>query len=85
MQGTLHIGHDNSVLAPRVVAIVGAKSNAARRELRGAERENMVVDATAGRRSRAVLVMDSGHRVISSESPVFLSRKLDLTLGADDA
>jgi len=84
MRNTLHVGHDNVVVASHVVAIVGAKSNAAKRELRGAEQSHMTVDATAGRKSRAILVMDSGHLVVSSESVDFLAKKLDLALGADD-
>jgi regulator of extracellular matrix RemA (YlzA/DUF370 family) len=62
----LNIGFGNTVVAERVVAIVGPSSAPMRRLKDEAREENRLIDATHGRRTRAVIVTDSNHVILSA-------------------
>ena len=57
---TVHIGFNNAVLTEKIIAIVNPDSNPTRRIINDARNNGKLVDATEGRRTRAVLVMDEG-------------------------
>ena len=61
----------------RVVAIVDPSSAPLRRLREEARAEGLLVDATQGRKTRAVLIMDSRHVVISALQPETLSARFD--------
>ena len=63
------LGHDNAVIAERVVAVVQPLANPVRRLKDEARRHNKLVDATNGRRTRSVIITDSDHVVLSSLEP----------------
>lgn len=65
----INIGYGNLVNATRVVAIVSAESAPIKRVMQDARDGGRLVDATLGRRTRAVLVMDTGHVVLSAIHP----------------
>ena len=65
----INIGFGNMVSANRLVAIVSPESAPIKRVIREAEDKGILVNATYGRRTRAVIVMDSGHIVLSSIQP----------------
>lgn len=62
----LNIGFGNTVVAERVVAIISPASSPMRRLKDEARQERFLVDATQGRRTRAIIVMDSNHVVLSA-------------------
>lgn len=62
----LRIGYGNLVAAPRVIAIVGPDSAPVRRLVADARDRATLIDATGGRKTRSVLVMDSDHLVLSA-------------------
>lgn len=62
----LNIGHGNYINEKRVIAIISPESNPIKRMVHGAGDEGKLVDATMGRKTRAVIVADSGHVVISA-------------------
>ena len=62
----LNIGFGNTVVAERVIAIVGPNSAPMKRLKDEAREENRLVDATQGRRTRSIIVMDSNHVVLSA-------------------
>ena len=62
----LNIGFGNTVVADRVVAIVSPSSSPMKRLKDEAREKQLLVDATQGRRTRAVIVMDSNHVVLSA-------------------
>ncbi|MDD6308123.1 MAG: DUF370 domain-containing protein [Clostridia bacterium] len=64
-----NIGFGNVVSSSRVIAIVSPDSAPIKRIIQEAREKGMLIDATYGRRSRAVLVMDSGHVVLSAILP----------------
>ena len=65
----VNIGFGNVVSANRLIAIVSPESAPIRRIISKAKESNMLIDATYGRRTRAVIVMDSGHVILSAIQP----------------
>ncbi|GAB4214032.1 MAG: DUF370 domain-containing protein [Synechococcales cyanobacterium] len=65
----INIGFGNIVAAHRVVAIVSPESAPIKRIITEARDNGQLIDATYGRRTRAVVVMDSGHVVLSAIQP----------------
>lgn len=76
MTSLINIGFGNMVAAERVIAIVSPESSPIKRIIQEAKDERgMLVDATYGRRTRAVLVMDDGHVVLSPVQPETISHR----------
>ena len=65
-QTLLNIGFGNTVVAERVVAIVSPNSAPMKRLKDEAKDEKRLVDATHGRRTRSIIIMDSNHIVLSA-------------------
>ncbi len=65
-QSLLNIGFGGSVVAERVVAIVAPNSAPMKRLKDEAKEEKRLVDATHGRRTRSIIVMDSNHIILSA-------------------
>jgi hypothetical protein len=65
----INIGFGNIVTANRVVAIVSPESAPIKRIVTDARERGQLIDATYGRRTRAVIVMDSGHIILSAIQP----------------
>ncbi len=65
----INIGFGNIVAADRVVAIVSPESAPIKRIISDARERGQLVDATYGRRTRAVLIADSGHIILSAMQP----------------
>ncbi len=65
----INIGFGNMVASSRLVAIVSPESAPVKRTVQEARDRGMVVDGTYGRRTRAVLIMDSDHVVLSALQP----------------
>jgi extracellular matrix regulatory protein A len=60
------VGFGNLVAAARVIAVVSPDSSPVKRLVADARDRGSLIDATSGRKTRAVLVMDSDHVVLSS-------------------
>lgn len=73
----INIGFGNMIAAERVVAVVSPESAPIKRIVREAEDEGNLVNATYGRRTRAVIVMDSGHIILSAVQPETIAARLD--------
>ena len=65
----INIGYGNMVSAGRVVAIVSPESAPIKRMIQDARDAGSLIDATYGRRTRAVIVADSGHIILSAIQP----------------
>jgi len=61
----VNIGFGNAVNASRLIAVMSPDSAPVKRLISEAKANNLLIDATQGRRTRAVLVMDSDHIVLS--------------------
>jgi regulator of extracellular matrix RemA (YlzA/DUF370 family) len=65
----INIGFGNIVSANRVISIVSPESAPIKRIITEARERGQLIDATYGRRTRAVIVTDSGHVVLSAIQP----------------
>jgi extracellular matrix regulatory protein A len=65
----INIGFGNIVSANRVIAIVSPESAPIKRIITDARERAELIDATYGRRTRAVIITDSGHVVLSAIQP----------------
>ena len=65
----INIGFGNIVSANRVIAMVSPESAPIKRVMQEARDRGQLVDATYGRRTRAVIIMDSGHVILSAVQP----------------
>ncbi len=72
----INIGFGNIVSADRIIAIVSPESAPIKRIVQESKDDNMAVDATCGRRTRAVIIMDSGHIVLSAVQPETVASRL---------
>lgn len=77
----LSIGFGNVVSASRIISIISPEAAPIKRMIQDAKDEKTAVDATCGRRTKAVIVMDSGHIVLSALQPETLSGRLDKEIG----
>lgn len=59
----VNIGFGNAVNADRVIAVISTDSAPAKRIISQAKEKNMLIDATQGRKTQAILIMDSDHVV----------------------
>ncbi len=62
----LKIGFGNLISVRRIVALVGPESSPVKRLIQDARDRGMLIDATSGRKTRAVFVMDSEHLILSA-------------------
>lgn len=72
----INIGFGNIASANRIISIVSPESQPIKRLIKVAREQNKLVDATYGRRTRAVIVMDSDHIILSSVQPETVSQRL---------
>ncbi|MBT9135125.1 MAG: hypothetical protein DDT34_00173 [Firmicutes bacterium] len=72
----MNIGFGNIVAANRMVAIVSPESAPIKRVIQEARDRAMLVDATYGRRTRAVIITDSGHVILSAIQPETVAHRL---------
>ncbi len=73
----INIGFGNIVSANRIIAIVSPESAPIKRIIQEAKDNKTVVDATYGRRTRAVIIMDSGHIILSAVQPETVAARLE--------
>jgi hypothetical protein len=73
----INIGFGNIVAANRVIAVVSPESAPIKRIIQEARESGMLIDATYGRRTRAVIITDSDHVVLSAIQPETVSHRLD--------
>ena len=72
----INIGFGNMVSAARLIAVVSPDSAPIKRMIQEARERGMLIDASYGRRTRAVLVMDNDHLVLSALQPETVAGRL---------
>ncbi len=75
---TVNVGFGDIVLTGRMVAIVAPTSMSAKRMVQDARDAGRLIDATYKRRTRAVVVMDSGHIVLSALLPETIAGRMGM-------
>lgn len=72
----INIGFGNMVLSNRVIAIVSPESAPIKRLIQDSREKGVLIDATYGRRTRAVIVTDSKHIILSSLQPETVANRM---------
>lgn len=80
----VNIGFGNIVSSDRIIAIVSPESAPIKRMVQDAKDNKTAVDATYGRRTRAVLIMDSGHIILSAIQPETVGSRIDKTITQEE-
>ena len=80
----INIGFGNIVSAERIISIVSPESAPIKRIIQEAKDSKMAIDATYGRRTRSVIIMDSGHIILSAVQPETIAGRVDNGLDNDD-
>ncbi|HIW27977.1 DUF370 domain-containing protein [Pseudoflavonifractor sp. An184] len=73
----INIGFGNMISAGRLIAIVSPDSAPIKRMVQEARERGVLIDASYGRRTRAVLVMDNDHLVLSALQPETVANRLE--------
>jgi extracellular matrix regulatory protein A len=71
----VNIGYGNIVAANRIITIIGPESAPVKRIISEARDRSQLIDATYGRRTRAVIVTDSGYTILSGVQPETLAHR----------
>ena len=77
----LSIGFGNIVSANRIIAIVSPESAPIKRIIQDARDRGMLIDATYGRRTRAVIIADSDHVILSAVQPETVAHRMESKAG----
>jgi regulator of extracellular matrix RemA (YlzA/DUF370 family) len=77
----VHIGFGNILAVNRVIAITSPNSAPTKRMVQEARKGGMVIDMTSGRKTKAVLVLDSGHVVLAAIAPETIAGRVTASRG----
>jgi regulator of extracellular matrix RemA (YlzA/DUF370 family) len=81
----ISIGHGNILAANRIVAIISPDSAPVKRIVQESRERGTLIDATYGRRTRAVVITDSGHVVLSAVQPETLAHRYATQEAGDES
>ena len=74
----INIGYGNFISSSRIIAIIGPDSAPVKRIIQEAREERRLIDATYGRRNRAVIIADSDHVILSAVQPETIAHRFDV-------
>lgn len=82
----INIGYGNIIVADRIISIITPTAAPTKRLVQEAKQKMLVIDATTGRKTRAVIVMDTGHIILSAvQAETIISRlNKDVSKKEDD-
>lgn len=72
----VNLGFNNIVMRDRIVAVVAPEAAPVRRMREEARRNRKLIDATHGRRTRAIVITDSDHVILSSAQPETIAQRI---------
>lgn len=73
----ISIGFGSTVAAERILAVVAPESAPIKRLIQEARERGMLIDASFGRKTKAVLLMDTDHVILASVSPEILAAQME--------
>ena len=77
----VHIGFGNILAMSRVVAIASPNSAPTKRTIQEGRNKGQLIDMTNGRRTKAVIFIDSGHIILAALAPETIAGRLQASLG----
>ncbi len=78
----VHIGFNNVIAMNRVIAIVSPSSAPTKRTIQEGRNKGLLIDMTNGRRTKAVVIADSGHIILAALAPETIAGRLQATRDA---
>ena len=75
----VHLGFGNVLATNKVIAILSPNSEPTRRLVQGGKEKGLVLDMTKGRRTKAVVIMESGHIVLAAITPETIANRVAAT------
>ena len=81
----INIGYGNLISADRLLAVVSPESAPIKRIVQDSREIGMLIDASFGRKTKSVLIMDSGHTILSALTPEAVAGRAEEEEGARDA
>ncbi|HAS78696.1 MAG TPA: hypothetical protein DCS38_03080 [Ruminococcus sp.] len=73
----INIGFGNMISSSRLIVVVSPESAPIKRIIQDAREKGLLIDATYGRRTRAVIIMDSSHVILSAVQPETVASRID--------
>lgn len=73
----VNIGFGNMVAAERIVSVIAPDSAPVKRTIQDVRERGMLIDATYGRKTQAVIITDSGHLLLSALSPSAVAQRIN--------
>ncbi len=73
----VNIGFGNLVTVSRLIAVMSPDSAPAKRSIQEARDNGLLLDGTYGRKTRAILVMDDGHMILSAVQPDTIAARIE--------
>lgn len=80
----VNIGFGNMVSAERMIALVSPESAPIKRIVQDSKEKGALIDATCGRKTRTVIIMDSDHVVLSALQPETVANRFNNKVEAED-
>ncbi|MBI2328788.1 MAG: DUF370 domain-containing protein [Chloroflexi bacterium] len=80
----VHVGFNNIIVMNRVVAIASPNSAPTKRTIHEGREKGLLIDMTNGRRTKAVIIVDSGHIILAALTPETISGRLQASRAGSD-
>jgi extracellular matrix regulatory protein A len=77
----VHVGFGNILAMDKVLAIVSPTSAPIKRTMQAAKNKGLLIDLTSGRKTKAVIIMDSGHIVLAALNPETIASRVAASRG----
>lgn len=74
----INIGFGNAIVSNRVIGVITPTSASGKRIREEAKENNLLIDATHGRKTRAIIIMDSNHIILSAMQPETIANRLNI-------
>lgn len=84
MNRLINVGFGNVVNSNKIIGIISPDAAPIKRMVQSAKDSGMAIDATCGRRTKAVIVMDSGHLILSSLLPETIAGRVNQKENSDN-
>lgn len=79
----INIGHGNMVAEGKIIAIVSPESAPIKRTIQDARDKGSLIDATYGRKTKSVIIMESDHVILSARQPAAINTTINAATCAD--
>jgi len=78
----VHVGFSNILVMNRVIAIASPNSAPTKRTIQEGRNKGLLIDMTNGRRTKAVILTDSGHIILAALAPETIAGRLQASRGS---